>query len=87
MNSNVLIRFNKTVDVVEFDATKPDHLEAYTYLTKYGRQHPFYRFMVEHPYTDVLSMMAAKIAAVHISRLYPNVLETTAKHAAYKATS
>ena len=45
---------------VTFDPSNHNHMRAYLMLTQ-GRQHPTLRFVVEHPFTDVYSMMHAKI--------------------------
>ena len=51
---------------VTFDVNNEQHLAAFVCLVKHGRQHPELRFELEHPYTNVVTMMLGKIAEAHI---------------------
>lgn len=52
-----------------FNPKNKDHLRAYKSLRFDGKQLPEYRFFIEDPYVDVVSMMQAKICDTYISEV------------------
>ena len=62
---------------VEFDATNPEHIEAFRMLClgdlkKTGilcAQHPNLRFRVEYPFQDVRTMMFHKVGAAYVQKV------------------
>ena len=61
--SHVLNEFKQQSDAkyVTFDPTNASHLLAYSEIRYSGRQLNKYRFFLEHPYKDVVSMMQNRI--------------------------
>lgn len=59
-----ITRATAHLEVVNFDASNPEHIAAFKSLAKDGRQHPTLRFKLESPYLDVRSMMTSKVLDV-----------------------
>ncbi len=65
---------------VNFDVTNPEHLKAYKMLCigeiKNGvsliRQHPTLRFNLEHPFTNVRTMMQHKVGEHYVNTFCKN---------------
>lgn len=68
---NVLKSFaaHKIASAVPFDATNPEHIQAYLMMTDKtsARQHPTLRFILEDPFFDMITMMHAKIAHAYVA--------------------
>lgn len=56
------------LQIEQFDPHNERHIEAFVMLTQKGRQHPSLRFVLEHPYLDVRSMMYDKVARAYVEQ-------------------
>lgn len=67
MTQNTLSAYLQSNRVENFDPRNRKHLVAFAYLTKHGRQLPGQRFNLEHPYTNIRSLMEAKVCEMFLA--------------------
>ncbi len=65
-SSNILPRATHGLRTETFDPRNKEHIQAFVMLTQRGRQHPTLRFILEHPYLDVRSMMYDKVGRAYV---------------------
>lgn len=60
--------------LTRFDPQNPEHMTAYLMLTNNQSrgQHPTLRFVLEHPYLNVVAMMQDKIARAYVMSQFRN---------------
>ena len=69
---NVSPNLNSSVPkltLVAFDATDPQHVDAFASIVYNNRQHPTLRFEVKYPYVDMRVMMLDKIARAYTDQM------------------
>lgn len=69
LNKEILNKYQK------FDPDNKEHVIAYKMLRYDGRQHPKYRFHLEEPFLDVLTMMMYRLAEKHMDRVLTTASE------------
>lgn len=71
--STILPQVTVRLRTETFDPKNAEHIKAFVMLTQQGKQHPQLRFVLEHPYLDVRSMMYDKIGRAYVEQFNKSI--------------